>query len=158
MKAAYYLEKGKFELGEGKAISPGPDEVRLDVAFCGVCGTDVHIFHGVMDKRIGPPQIVGHEASAVVAEIGENVGNVQVGDKVAIRPLQFGDTHPFDKGYPHVGKNLSFIGIDSAGAFQQSWTVPAYTLHKLPDQLNLKHVAFIEPLSVACHDENRTSS
>ncbi|MEL6190962.1 MAG: zinc-binding dehydrogenase [Bacteroidota bacterium] len=152
MKAAYYLEKGKFELGEGNAISPGPDEVRLDVAFCGVCGTDVHIFHGVMDKRIGPPQIVGHEASAVVAEIGENVENVQVGDKVAIRPLQFGEPHPFDKGYPHVGKNLSFIGIDSAGAFQQSWTVPAYTLHKLPDQLNLKHGAFIEPLSVACHD------
>ncbi|MEM6767853.1 MAG: alcohol dehydrogenase catalytic domain-containing protein, partial [Bacteroidota bacterium] len=79
MKAAFYLKKGTFEIGKGQAIPPGPNEVRLDVAFCGVCGTDVHIFHGVMDKRIGPPQIVGHEASALVAEIGENVGNVQVG-------------------------------------------------------------------------------
>ena len=152
MKAAYYKEKGKFEVGENKQIPPKEGEVRLDVGFCGVCGTDVHIFHGVMDQRIKPPQIVGHEASAVVAEIGENVTSVKVGDRVAVRPLRFGNPHPFDKGHAHVGKNLKFIGIDSAGAFQQSWTVPAYTLHKLPDQLSLQHGAFIEPLAVACHD------
>lgn len=152
MKAAFYSSKGKFELGESTVKKPGRGEVRLEVAYCGVCGTDVHIFHGVMDRRIGPPQIVGHEASAVVAEVGEGVDTVKVGDRVAIRPLKFGDPHPFDKGHKHVGKNLKFIGIDSAGAFQQSWTLPAYTLHKLPEQLSLKHGAFIEPLSVACHD------
>ncbi|MEM7368618.1 MAG: alcohol dehydrogenase catalytic domain-containing protein [Bacteroidota bacterium] len=151
-KAAYYSEKGKFELGESHLIPPKAGEVRLEVAYCGVCGTDVHIFHGVMDQRIQPPQIVGHEASAVVAEIGEGVSTVKVGDKVAIRPLRFGIPHPFDKGHTHVGKNLAFIGIDSAGAFQQSWTLPAYTLHKLPEQLSLQHGAFIEPLAVACHD------
>lgn len=151
-QAAYYSSKGTFELGESHIIPPKAGEVRLDVAYCGVCGTDVHIFHGVMDQRIQPPQIVGHEASAVVAEVGEGVTNVQVGDKVAIRPLRFGDPHPFDKGHAHVGKNLKFIGIDSAGAFQQSWTLPAYTLHQLPDELSLKHGAFIEPLAVACHD------
>jgi 2-desacetyl-2-hydroxyethyl bacteriochlorophyllide A dehydrogenase len=152
MKAAYYQEKGRFDLGENDKIPPGPGEVRLDVAYCGVCGTDIHIFHGVMDKRIDPPQVVGHEASAVVAEVGEGVTNVLIGDRVAVRPLRFGDEHPFDKGYPHVGKNLKFIGIDSAGAFQNSWTVPAYTLHKLPESLSLQHGAFIEPLAVACHD------
>lgn len=152
MKAAFYTGKGKFEVGESKAVVPGKDEVRLDVAFCGVCGTDVHIYHGVMDQRVGPPQTVGHEASAVVAEIGEGVTNVKVGDRVAVRPLKFGEPHAFDKGHAHVGKNLKFIGIDSAGAFQNSWTVPAYTLHKLPESLSLKHGAFIEPLAVACHD------
>ena len=152
MKAAYYTEKGKFEVKEGTAKPPGEGEVRLDVAYCGVCGTDVHIYHGVMDQRIQPPQIVGHEASATVAEIGEGVTNVQVGDKVAVRPLWFGEPHVSDKGYKHVGKNLKFIGIDSAGAFQNSWTVPAYTLHKLPDSLSLQNGALIEPLSVACHD------
>ncbi|MFY0626907.1 MAG: alcohol dehydrogenase catalytic domain-containing protein, partial [Reichenbachiella sp.] len=45
MKAAFYKEKGKFELGEGQSISPNAGEVRLDVAYCGVCGTDVHIYH-----------------------------------------------------------------------------------------------------------------
>nr|WP_010925655.1 alcohol dehydrogenase catalytic domain-containing protein [Microscilla sp. PRE1]AAK62863.1 MS141, putative dehydrogenase [Microscilla sp. PRE1] len=152
MKAAFYKEKGKFELGEGKVVVPGPGEVRLDVAYCGVCGTDVHIFHGVMDKRVNPPQTIGHEASAVVAEVGEGVTNVKVGYKVAVRPLRFGEPHPFDKGHAHVGKNLKFIGIDSEGAFQNSWTVPAYTLHQLPDGLSLEHGAFIEPLAVACHD------
>ncbi len=152
MKAAFYKEKGQFILGEGKSISPGVGEVRLDVAFCGVCGTDVHIYHGVMDQRVGPPQTVGHEASATVAELGEGVTNVKVGDKVAVRPLKFGEPHPFDKGFPHVGKNLKFIGIDEQGAFQNSWTVPDYTLHKLPEELSLKHGAFIEPLAVACHD------
>ena len=152
MKGAYYQEKGQFEVKESQPVKPGPGEVRLEVAYCGVCGTDVHIYHGVMDQRIQPPQIVGHEASAVVAELGEGVENVAVGNKVAVRPLRFGKEHPFDKGHAHVGKNLKFIGIDSAGAFQNSWTVPAYTLHKLPDVLSLKHGAFIEPLSVACHD------
>jgi len=152
MKAAFYQEKGHFVLGEGSELKPAPGEVRLNVAYCGVCGTDIHIFHGVMDQRINPPQIVGHEASAIVAEIGKGVGNVKVGDKVAVRPLKFGTAHPFDKGFPHVGKNLKFIGIDSAGAFQNSWTVPAYTLHKLPETLSLQNGAFIEPLAVACHD------
>lgn len=152
MKAAFYKSKGKFEVGEGQQVAPGPGEVRLDVAYCGVCGTDVHIFHGVMDQRVSPPQTVGHEASAVVAELGEGVTNVKVGDKVAVRPLHFGEPHPFDKGHAHVGKNLKFIGIDSPGAFQNSWTVPAYTLHHLPEGLSLEHGAFIEPLAVACHD------
>jgi 2-desacetyl-2-hydroxyethyl bacteriochlorophyllide A dehydrogenase len=152
MKAAYYKEKGKFEIGEGKQIPPGEGEARLDVAYCGVCGTDVHIFHGVMDQRIGPPQIVGHEASATVAEVGPGVENAKPGDRVVVRPLRFGEPHPFDGGHAHIGKNLKFIGIDGAGAFQNSWTVPAYTLHKLPDKLSLKYGALIEPLAVACHD------
>ena len=152
MKAAFYQEKGQFTVGENDNLTPAQGEVRLDVAYCGVCGTDIHIFHGVMDQRVKPPQIVGHEASAIVAEVGDGVEHVKPGDKVAVRPLRFGAEHPFDKGFPHVGKNLKFIGIDSQGAFQNSWTVPAYTLHKLPDGLSLQHGAFIEPLSVACHD------
>jgi len=71
---------------------------------------------------------------------------------VAVRPLQFGEPTPFDKGCPHVGKNLKFIGIDTPGAMQGSWTVPAYTLHKLPTSLSLEHGALIEPVAVACHD------
>lgn len=152
MKAAFYKGNKTFEVGEGISVAPGVGEVRLDVSHCGVCGTDVHIYHGVMDQRVGPPQTVGHEASATVAEIGEGVTNVKVGDKVAVRPLRFGEPHPFDKGHAHVGKNLKFIGIDAPGAFQQSWTVPAYTLHKLPENLSLQNGAFIEPLSVATHD------
>jgi 2-desacetyl-2-hydroxyethyl bacteriochlorophyllide A dehydrogenase len=63
-----------------------------------------------------------------------------------------GDPAPFDRGFPHVGKNLKFIGVDLPGGMQGSWTVPAYTLHPLPDTLPLEHGALIEPAAVACHD------
>jgi 2-desacetyl-2-hydroxyethyl bacteriochlorophyllide A dehydrogenase len=152
MKAAVYQGNRTIVAGTSRAIAPGPGEVRLNVAYCGVCGTDVHIFHGAMDGRVGPPQIIGHEASAEVAEIGEGVEGVAVGDRVAVRPLSFGTPTPFDKGCAHVGKNLKFIGIDSPGAMQSSWTVPAYTLHKLPESVSLLNGALVEPIAVACHD------
>ncbi len=152
MKAAVYLGNRTFTTGTSEPLAPGPGDVRLHVAYCGVCGTDVHIYHGVMDGRVGPPKIIGHEASAEVAEIGEGVEGFAVGDRVAVRPLRFGTPTPFDKGCSHVGKNLQFIGIDTPGAMQSSWTVPAYTLHKLPDNVTLLDGALIEPVAVACHD------
>lgn len=152
MKAAVYRGSQTFETGTSDPVAPGPGQVRLKVAYCGVCGTDVHIYHGAMDARVGPPQIIGHEASAEVAEIGPDVEGLGVGDRVAVRPLQFGEPSPFDKGCSHVGKNLKFIGIDTPGAMQASWTVPAYTLHKLPDEVSLLDGALVEPVAVACHD------
>ena len=152
MKAANYIEKGRLGVGESVPVSPSLDEVRLDVAFCGICGTDMHIYQGHMDARVETPLTIGHEVSATVAELGDGVSSVAVGDRVAVRPLKFGEAHPFDKGNAHVGKNLKFIGIDAPGGMQYSWTVPAYTLHKLPDTVSLEHGALAEPTAVACHD------
>ncbi len=152
MKSAQYLRNKTIGVAESQSIAPGDGEVRLNVGFCGICGTDIHIFHGAMDTRVADPQIIGHEASATVAEVGTGVTNVKVGDRVAVRPLKFGQPADFDKGFAHVGKNLKFIGIDLPGGMQSSWTVPAYTLHHLPDDLSLEHGALIEPAAVACHD------
>lgn len=152
MKSAQYQGNKQVVVGESSVVAPGENEVRLNVGFCGICGTDIHIFHGAMDARVATPQILGHEASATVAEIGSGVTNVAVGDRVAVRPLKFGEPADFDKGFAHVGKNLKFIGIDLPGGMQSSWTVPDYTLHKLPDSLSLEHGAMIEPAAVACHD------
>lgn len=152
MKSAQYKGDRTIAVGESKSITPGAGEVRLNVAFCGICGTDLHIFHGAMDQRVDMPQIIGHEVSGVVAETGEGVSNVAIGDRVAVRPLHFGAPTGFDRGFKHVGKNLKFIGIDMPGGMQSSWTVPDYTLHKLPESLDLRHGAMIEPAAVACHD------
>ncbi|BCX46201.1 (2R,3R)-2,3-butanediol dehydrogenase [Haloferula helveola] len=152
MKAAFYRGDRVVEAGAGESLPPGPGEVRLDVGFCGVCGTDMHIYHGHMDARVAKPQILGHEVSATVAALGDGVGGWSVGDRVAVRPLKFGDPVGFDRGHSHVGKNLKFIGIDLPGGMQSSWTVPAYTLHRLPESLSLEHGALIEPAAVACHD------
>lgn len=152
MGAAQYQGDRTVAVVPSEPIAPESGQVRLDVSYCGVCGTDLHIFHGSMDQRVGPPQILGHEVSGTVAEIGDGVTNIAVGDRVAVRPLLFGEAEPFDRGAAHVGKNLKFIGIDQPGGMQSSWTVPAYTLHHLPDDLSMTHGAMIEPAAVACHD------
>jgi (R,R)-butanediol dehydrogenase/meso-butanediol dehydrogenase/diacetyl reductase len=152
MKAAYYHGNKTFQIAPSAPIAPGPGEVRLNVAYCGICGTDIHIFHSAMDKRVRIPQIIGHEASATVAEVGEGVEGFQPGDPVVVRPLDNRAETPADRGYSHICKGLKFIGIDSPGAYQNSWTVPAFTLHKAPAGIDLKLAALTEPLAVACHD------
>lgn len=152
MKAAQYKGQRTFEIIDVQPIPPGPGEVRLNVAYCGICGTDVHIYHGNMDQRVAIPQIIGHEASATVAEVGPGVEGFQPGDAVVVRPLDNRDETPADRGFSHICKSLKFIGIDSAGAFQNSWTLPAFVLHKAPEGTDLKLAALTEPLAVACHD------
>ncbi|MDO1449671.1 alcohol dehydrogenase catalytic domain-containing protein [Rhodocytophaga aerolata] len=152
MKAAYYQGNRTFTIEEGTQEPLLPGMVRLKVAYCGVCGTDVHIYHGKMDKRVQLPQVIGHEVSGEVVEIAPDVTSVKAGQKVAVRPLQPGEADPSDNGNTHIGKNLKFIGIDSVGGMQSYWNVPAHTLHLLPEALPLHIGALIEPLAVACHD------
>jgi len=152
MKALVYSGNKTFRVEEGTVQPLKSGEVRLKVAYCGVCGTDVHIYHGNMDKRVRIPQIIGHEISAEIDEVGPEVTAWKVGDRVAVRPLQPGAEDPSDNACHHIGKNLKFIGIDTVGGMQSYWNVPAYTLHSLPSNLSLKEGAMIEPLAVACHD------
>lgn len=157
MTAAQYIGNQAFDLVEGSPVKPGAGEVRLDVGYVGICGTDMHIYHGVMDARVNPPQIIGHEMSGVVAEIGEEVEGFEIGDRVVVRPLDYcGECPACEAGCSHICHNLKFMGIDSPGAMQSSWTVKARTLHKLPENVSLKLGALIEPLSVAVHDIERS--
>lgn len=155
MSAVYYEGKGSFALGECVEQAPAPGEVRLEVAYCGICGTDLHIAHGAMDQRVRTPQVIGHEMSGVVAELGAGVDDFRVGEPVVVRPLDTRGETPADKGFSHIGAGLKFLGIDAPGAFQRSWTVPAFTLHHLPDGVDLRLAALVEPLAVACHDVRR---
>lgn len=152
MKAALYQGNRTFTVTDAAPVPPGPGEVRLDVAYVGVCGTDVHIFHGAMDARVKPPQVIGHEMSGTVAELGPGVTGLAVGDPVVVRPLDNRAETPADRGHSHICRGLKFIGIDSPGAYQRSWTVPAFTVHKAPAGVDLKLAALAEPLAVACHD------
>jgi 2-desacetyl-2-hydroxyethyl bacteriochlorophyllide A dehydrogenase len=152
MKALFYEGNHTFTIKTTEKQPLQKGEVRLKMAYVGVCGTDVHIYHGKMDARVKPPQIIGHEVSGVIDELGEGVTDWKVGQNVTVRPLNPGEEMPADNGYRHIGQNLKFIGIDSAGGMQQYWTVPAFSLHSLPENLSLQLGAMIEPLAVACHD------
>ncbi|EIJ40727.1 theronine dehydrogenase-like Zn-dependent dehydrogenase [Galbibacter orientalis DSM 19592] len=156
MKATQYQGNKTFSVIEKEITPPAKGEVRIKVAYVGVCGTDVHIYHGMMDKRVNFPETIGHEMSGVVDAIGEGVTNYSEGDKVVVRPLDDRLVKDSDKGYNHICENLKFIGIDSEGAMQQYWNVPAFVLHKLKPETDLKLAALIEPLSVATHDVRRS--
>jgi 2-desacetyl-2-hydroxyethyl bacteriochlorophyllide A dehydrogenase len=152
MSALFYEGNHTFTLKPTEKTPLQKGEVRLKMAYVGVCGTDVHIYHGKMDARVKPPQIIGHEVSGVIEALGEGVEGWNVGDNVTVRPLHPGVEVPADNGFRHIGQNLKFIGIDSPGGMQKYWNVPAFALHHLPENLSLQLGAMIEPLAVACHD------
>ncbi|MBN1874710.1 MAG: alcohol dehydrogenase catalytic domain-containing protein [Anaerolineae bacterium] len=152
-KATFYEKNKTIRVGEVEAVAPGPGEVEVQIAYAGICGTDLHIYHGKMDWRVAESQIMGHEVSGTVKAIGEGVEGIAVGQPVTVMPLAPCGKCPACKaGHSHICYNLKFLGIDTQGGFQSTWTVPAYTIFPLPADLSLKRAALVEPLAVACHD------
>jgi len=153
MQAVYYEGNKTMTAGAAPEAKPGPGEVRIRVAYAGICGTDLHIYLGHMDQRVKLPQIMGHEMSGVIEDVGEGVDSLHPGDRVTVMPLHpCGECPACEAGHGHICHKLKFLGIETPGAFQTFWTVPAFTVLKLPDQLPLDLAAMIEPLAVACHD------
>jgi (R,R)-butanediol dehydrogenase/meso-butanediol dehydrogenase/diacetyl reductase len=155
-KAAFYKGDHSFSIADIKATAPAAGEVAIDVAYCGICGTDMHVFHGNMDARVGHNRIIGHEMSGRISAIGEGVTGFRIGEPVVVRPLvHCGECPACKAGYSHICHKLKFLGLDRDGAMQGNWSVPAYTVHHLPEGISLKHAALIEPLAVAAHDVRR---
>lgn len=156
MLAVRYTGARVLRTGSVDVVPPGPGEVELAPAFVGICGTDLHIFHGDMDGRVKSPAVIGHEMSGRVVRVGAGVEGFAPGDAVTVMPLRADGTCPAcERGYRHVCQNLDFIGIDSPGAMQQRWSVPAGTLIRLPETLPLDVAALVEPTAVAVHDVGR---
>jgi 2-desacetyl-2-hydroxyethyl bacteriochlorophyllide A dehydrogenase len=153
MRAAFFEGNRTLRVGESTAIAPGTGQVQVQVAYCGICGTDLHLFHGAMAHRLTLPHVMGHEMSGTLTAIGPDVSGWHVGDRVTVRPLDpCGQCPACKSGHSHICHNLKFIGIDTPGALQGIWTVPAHTLHRLPESLSLRDGALVEPIAVACHD------
>ena len=151
--AAFYRGDKQFKVEPTISRSPAPGEVAIRVAFCGICGTDMHVFHGNMDARVGHNRIVGHEMSGVIEAVGDGVTGFALGQKAVVRPLDHcGDCPACDAGHQHICHRLKFLGLDTDGAMQDVWCVPAHTVHLLPENMRLDHAALIEPVAVACHD------
>lgn len=156
VRAVRYLGTRGLEAATVASVPPGPGEVELAPAFVGICGTDLHIFHGDMDARVHAPAVIGHEMSGRIVRIGPEVEGWEAGDAVTVMPLRWdGTCSACRNGCRHICRNLDFIGIDSPGAMQQRWTVPADTLIRLPDSMVLEHAALVEPTAVAVHDVGR---
>lgn len=153
MRAAFFEGNQSFRVGPCVPVPPAAGQVQIRVTFCGICGTDLHLFHGAMAQRLTLPHVMGHEMSGTIAAVGTGVAGYQPGDRVTVRPLDpCGKCPACAAGHSHICHNLKFIGIDTPGALQGLWTVPAHTLHRLPDSLSLRQGAMVEPIAVACHD------
>ncbi|MDG4825134.1 alcohol dehydrogenase catalytic domain-containing protein [Asanoa sp. WMMD1127] len=158
MKAVVYRGARRFVVEERPVDAPGPGEVRIAVAYTGICGTDLHIFHGDMDARVGDAAVIGHEMSGRIAEVGEGVSAHRVGQPVTVMPTRVcRRCVACRRGQSHVCHAMNFLGIDSPGAMQASWTIPADLVLPLPHDLPLDRAALVEPVAVAVHDVRRAS-
>lgn len=151
-----YHGSGTFKPRAYEPVAPARGEVQVAVAFTGICGTDLTISHGGMDGRVASPRPIGHEMSGTIAEVGEGVEGWAIGDKVTVMPLDWCGACPACRaGHTHICHHLDFVGIDSPGSLQDRWNVKAGWLVRLPQELDLRAAALVEPVAVAVHDVGR---
>jgi len=156
MRAACYVGDRTFTIVESSSRPPGRGEVELDIAYTGICGTDLHAFRGTYDRELDLPVVLGHEMSGTVAAIGPDVDAWEVGDRVAVNPLQWCGTCPACvAGSSHVCQGLKVMGFNLPGSMQDRLTVPARALSRVPDGIGLDVAALTEPTAVAVHDVRR---
>jgi (R,R)-butanediol dehydrogenase / meso-butanediol dehydrogenase / diacetyl reductase len=157
MLTAAYTGDTTITVSEAEPQPPASGQVQIRVSYVGLCGTDLHILHGSMDARVETPLVFGHEMSGTVSAVGPEVSGWNVGDAVTVMPLDWDGTCPAClAGNEHICQNLDFIGIDSPGALQAYWNVPARVLVPLPDGIALDAAALVEPVAVAVHDVRRS--
>jgi len=157
MFAVNYVGDRTMAVEEREPADLRPGEVRIAVAYVGICGTDLHVFHGDMDGRVSKPATIGHEMSGTIVDLGPGVEGWSTGDAVTVMPLVWDGACPACRaGNEHICQHLDFIGIDSPGALQQYWNVPASTLVRLPSGVSLRDAALVEPVAVAVHDVRRS--
>ena len=157
MKAALIRRPYSLDIVDVDVPSVKPGEALVKVHACGVCGTDIHIYEGVMPwARL--PLIPGHELSGVVVEVGEAVSSLEPGDKVAVDPnITCGVCRYCRRGRRNLCPNLEAIGVTTSGGFAEYVVAPASQLYKVPKGLSLEEAAFAEPVSCCVHGFTRLS-
>ncbi|MEV0395193.1 zinc-dependent alcohol dehydrogenase family protein [Polymorphospora rubra] len=148
MKAAVIVTPGQVALETVPDPAPGPRDVVVHVAACGICGTDLHI----MDGEFAPayPVVPGHEFAGEVVAVGSGVTEVRVGDRVAVDPsLHCGECYYCRRARGNLCENWAAIGVTTAGGAAEYAVAPAKNCFVLPDGVSAADAALIEPLSCA---------
>jgi 2-desacetyl-2-hydroxyethyl bacteriochlorophyllide A dehydrogenase len=148
VKAAVISAPGQVDVVTVDDPAPGPRQVVVDVAACGLCGTDLHILQGEFAPTL--PVVPGHEFAGTVAEVGSAVTELAVGDRVAVDP----SLYCFECRYCRAGRNnlcerWAAIGVSEAGGAAEYAVAPVANCVKLPEHVRTEDAALIEPLSCA---------
>jgi len=155
MKRATMTAPGHILIDEVPAPSPGPGEVLLRVQRIGVCGSDIHVYHG-KHPYTSYPVVQGHELSAVVEALGPGVTGIEPGRKVTAMPqIVCGECAPCRRGDSHICDRLKVQGFQAPGCAQELWVTRADRLVPLPDSFSFEQGALVEPVSVAVHSVAR---
>lgn len=156
MKALLLSEYKHLEVTDVPLPPYGPDDVLVQVAACGICGSDVHGYDGASGRRI-PPVVMGHEAAGMVAATGSAVRDFHVGDRVTFDSTVYCGVCEFClRGEVNLCHDRQVVGVSCgeyrrAGAFAEYVAVPARILYRLPDALAFADAAMLEAVSVALH-------
>ena len=150
MKAGVVHAKDDLRYEDIEKPVPGPGEVLIRVHYTGICGSDVPRVNG--DACHFFPNVLGHEFSGEVAQLGEGVSSVQVGDRVAGVPLvPCLECDDCQKGNYSLCRHYSFIGSREFGSFAEYVVVPEKNAVKFNDGVTFEQGAFFEPSTVALH-------
>ncbi|MHC1786277.1 MAG: zinc-dependent alcohol dehydrogenase family protein [Christensenellales bacterium] len=140
MKAAVYYGPHDLRVMEVPLPTCGPEDVLVQIAYCGVCGTDHHIYHGdggAVDVPVGT--IIGHEFSGIIQEVGSQVIGLRPGDRVSADPNQWcGACYFCLNGKAHFCEHMKGYGTTYPGGFAQYLSIPSKQVHLLPEELDLK--------------------
>ena len=163
MKALILEEYGVLALREADPPACGPDDVLIQVAACGICGSDVHGMDGSTRRR-RPPIIMGHEAAGSIVAVGAGVSEWAVGDRVTFDSTVYCGACGFcAAGQVNLCEARRVLGVSCEeyrmhGAFAELVAVPARVLYWLPDGLSFAHAALAEPVSIALHAARRAGA
>ena len=147
MRAGYWDGPYSMTVMDVPQPEVGPDQVKVKVAYCGICENDVWISSGKL-REVQPPSILGHEFSGIIVEIGADVKKLKLGDRVACNMQVFcGACWACHNGYEHFCSNITM----ATGAFAQYSVVSEKACEHVPDDMSLLHASFLELVSAAIH-------
>ena len=145
MKALVYTGANQMELRDMPQPKPGPGQVIVDVHQCGICGSDMHAYHGHDERRI-PPLVLGHEAVGYVRD------GALAGKRVAINPMMTCKSCPAClSGQPQRCPDRALISLFAHGAFAEAVAIDEANLTVLPDSTHFSQAVLAEPLAVCVH-------
>jgi 2-desacetyl-2-hydroxyethyl bacteriochlorophyllide A dehydrogenase len=125
-----------------------PEDVHVKVKRVGICGSDMHIYHGT-NPLATYPRIPGHEVAGEVVEVGSAVKNVKPGDHVVVEPIRYcGECYACRKGRPNVCKSLSVFGVHEDGGMRESFVLPEKQLHVVDSSLEWDEAVLAEPFTI----------
>src|SRR5699024_2080799 len=143
--------KEPFDMGVSDEEMPEikqDKEVIVKVKREGICGSDMHIYHGT-NPLATYPRVIGHEVAGEVVQIGENVTTLQIGDHIVVEPISYcGTCYACRKGRPNVCEDLSVFGVHEDGGMREYFVLPEQQLHAVDKSLDWDEIVLAEPYTI----------